>query len=311
MSAPYEGDSADQNLPGIAGHNSADGVGVLGESAGGRGVFGSSKTWQGVYGFSEQNAGVVGESNGLDGVWGDAHGEGFSGVSGRNMHPKGGNGVWGSSDAGRGVAGFSKTWQGVYGFSEQNAGVVGESNGLDGVWGASHSKDHAGVSGHNAAGGLAGFFEGGVHVTSDLTVAGDVVLANADIAEDFTVADGRLIQGAVLCIGDDEQLRMCSGEYDPRVIGVVSGAGELRPGIVLGRDGRSIDRVPIALTGRVYCRVDATIAPIRPGDQLTTSCTEGHAMRADPSRAAGAVLGKALRSLAAGRSTIPILVTLQ
>jgi hypothetical protein len=34
-------------------------------------------------------------------------------------------------------------------------------------------------------------------------------------------------------------------------------------------------------------------------------------MRADPSRAAGAVLGKALRSLARGLGLIPVLVTLQ
>jgi hypothetical protein len=311
MASPYEGDSTDQNQPGILGTNSANGVGVAGQSDGGRGVAGSSKTWQGVYGFSEQNAGVVGESNGLDGVWGDAHAAGFSGVSGRNMHPQGGNGVWGSSDAGRGVAGFSKTWQGVYGFSEQNAGVVGESNGLDGVWGVCHSKDHAAVSGHNDAGGWAGYFEGGVHVTRDLTVDGDVILANADIAEDFDVADEGLERGVVLCIGDDEQLRACAGEYDSRVLGVVSGARELRPGIILGRRRNRAPSVPIALTGRVYCMVDATSSPIRPGDQLTTSATVGHAMRADPSRAAGAVLGKALRSLSGGCGLIPILVTLQ
>ena len=65
MSNPYEGDSGNQNQPGILGRNTADGVGVSGESGGGRGVAGSSKTFQGVFGHSDSNAGVVGESNGL------------------------------------------------------------------------------------------------------------------------------------------------------------------------------------------------------------------------------------------------------
>jgi len=246
MAQPYEGDSSQQNQPGILGRNSADGVGVNGES-----------------------------------------------------------------DGGRGVAGFSKTWQGVYGFSDSNAGVVGESNGLDGVWGISNSKQHAGVSGHNGAGGLAGSFDGGVHVTGDLMVDGDVSLTNADIAEDFDVANPALETGTVLCVGDDERLRPCSREYDTRVVGVVCGGGDFRPGIILNRNRTEAARVPVALTGRAYCMADATSAPIRPGDQLTTSATVGHAMRAEPSRAPGAVVGKALRSLLNGRGLIPVLVTLQ
>jgi hypothetical protein len=288
MANPYEGDSADQNQPGILGSNSANGVGVAGQSDGGRGVSGSSKTWQGVYGHSDTNAGVVGDGGAKDSY-----------------------GVYGSSDDGVGVAGLSKSWQGVYGHSDTNAGVVGESDGFDGVWGVCHSQAHAAVSGHNDAGGWAGYFDGAVHVTRDFTVDGDVILANADIAEDFDVADAVPEQGMVLCIGDDEQLRACTSEYDPRVVGVISGARELRPGVILGRSSNCAPRVPIALTGRVYCMVDATCDPIRPGDQLTTSATAGHAMRADPSRATGAVLGKALRSLGGGRGLIPIFVTLQ
>jgi hypothetical protein len=48
------------------------------------------------------------------------------------------------------------------------------------------------------------------------------------------------------------------------------------------------------------------------GDLLTTSATPGHAMKvADPARALGTVLGKALGSLRQGRALVPILVTLQ
>lgn len=64
--------------------------------------------------------------------------------------------------------------------------------------------------------------------------------------------------------------------------------------------------------GKVYCLVDAIEEPVRVGDLLTTAEYPGHAMRiVDPLRAVGAILGKALAPLAAGRALIPILVSLQ
>jgi hypothetical protein len=58
--------------------------------------------------------------------------------------------------------------------------------------------------------------------------------------------------------------------------------------------------------------VDADYGAIGLGDLLTTSGTLGHAMRAaDPARAFGAVVGKALGSLEQGRGLLPILVALQ
>jgi len=70
--------------------------------------------------------------------------------------------------------------------------------------------------------------------------------------------------------------------------------------------------MPIALMGKVYCKVDAQFAAIAVGDLLTTSPTAGHAMKADdPAKAFGAVIGKALRPLDAGLGLIPILIALQ
>jgi len=70
--------------------------------------------------------------------------------------------------------------------------------------------------------------------------------------------------------------------------------------------------VPVALLGRVFCKGDATAAPIEAGDLLTTSATPGHAMKAgDTAQIAGTVLGKAMGSLASGRGLIPVLVTLR
>jgi hypothetical protein len=70
-------------------------------------------------------------------------------------------------------------------------------------------------------------------------------------------------------------------------------------------------RRPIALVGKVFCKVDAYGA-VEIGDLLTTSTTPGHAMKAaDPLKAFGSVIGKALRPLKWDRGLIPILIALQ
>ena len=70
--------------------------------------------------------------------------------------------------------------------------------------------------------------------------------------------------------------------------------------------------MPITLIGKAFCKVNAEYSPIGVGDLLTTSPTVGYAMRADdPLRAFGAVIGKALKSMHAGRGLIPILIALQ
>ncbi|PYC68131.1 hypothetical protein C7C45_19735 [Micromonospora arborensis] len=144
-------------------------------------------------------------------------------------------------------------------------------------------------------------------------VHGDISLSNADLAEEFDVADGHLtaaIPGAVLVIGETGALELADKPYDSAVAGVVSGAGSFAPAMVLDRQPDSDKRRPLALAGKVYCLVDATHGAVRPGDLLTTSPTRGHAMRvADPLKAVGAVLGKALGPLPTGRALLPILVT--
>ena len=218
-------------------------------------------------------------------------------------------GVFGSSTENAGVVGFSKTWRGVHGHSDSNAGVVGESAGFDGVWGISHSQKNAGVSGHNDNGGLAGFFEGNVEVTGDITLTG----SGQDCAEDFDISGTEQIEpGTVMVINDAGMLQQSGQAYDKRVAGVISGAGGFKPGIVLGKEQSQGNRMPIALLGKVYCKADAKYSPIEVGDLLTTSPTPGHAMKvADPFKAFGSVIGKALRPLQDGQGLIPILIALQ
>jgi hypothetical protein len=71
--------------------------------------------------------------------------------------------------------------------------------------------------------------------------------------------------------------------------------------------------LPIALSGRVYCFVDATRHAVKVGDLLTTSNTPGHAMRVTNFRKSqGAVLGKAMEPLEKGKKgLILVLVSLQ
>ncbi len=142
---------------------------------------------------------------------------------------------------------------------------------------------------------------------------GDVVLQNADCAEDFEVEEHADIEpGVVLCLSEAGPLTLSTTPYDRKVAGVVSGAGGLRPGIVLGRTKSASNPWPIALSGKVFCKVDARESPIAVGDLLTTSPTPGHAMAArDHGRAFGAVFGKALAPLQSGVGLLPVLVALQ
>ncbi|GAA1032162.1 hypothetical protein GCM10009557_29760 [Virgisporangium ochraceum] len=146
-----------------------------------------------------------------------------------------------------------------------------------------------------------------------LRVRGDIILTGADCAEVFPIDDAEDPEpGTVMVLGDDGRLRGSDRAYDQRVAGVISGAGDYRPGLVLGGGSAADTRLPLALNGRVFCKVDAVVAPVGVGDLLTTSTVAGHAMRAtDRDRAFGAVIGKALRPLASGRGLVPILVALQ
>jgi hypothetical protein len=144
-------------------------------------------------------------------------------------------------------------------------------------------------------------------------VSGDVILSGADCAEEFDIAAGVEIDcGTVMVLMENGSLQPSREAYDKKVAGVISGAGDYRPGLILDRHHSSKARLPVALVGKVYCKADAQFGPIEVGDLLTTSPTPGHAMKAsDPLKAFGSVIGKALRPLEVGQAQIPILVALQ
>lgn len=76
-------------------------------------------------------------------------------------------------------------------------------------------------------------------VDGNLVVIGDVLLSGADCAEDFDVRDAAALEpGTVMVIRDASVLCASDTAYDRRVAGVLSGAGDCRPGIILGRATR-------------------------------------------------------------------------
>jgi hypothetical protein len=260
-------------------------------------------------GTSINGPGVAGRSQKSIGVRGDsADGRGVEGTSANDYGIRGHShksaGIRGSSDEGRGVEGWATNAEGIVGISTNGNGVWGQTEGAAiGVLGTSTS----GVGVHGKGGRLAGFFEGDVEVT------GDIRLANADCAEDFDVSGADKVEpGTVMVLGNEGALSASQRAYDKRVAGVISGAGDYKPGIVLDKQETSNNRQPIALMGKVFCKVDAQFGAIEVGDLLTTSPTPGHAMKtSDPLKAFGAVIGKALRPLTEGQALIPILIALQ
>lgn len=247
-------------------------------------ITGTSVATTGVTGKSNMGVGVLGTCIGGPGSDVAPASDGVMGIGKNGVHGESASatdsGVWGNNTG----AGF-----GVAGSSVSGSGVLGSSKS-----------------------GYAGEFVGNVLVTGILTAVIDCVLG-ADCAEEFDVAAAQQLEpGTVVVIDDEGALRESRDAYDKKVAGIVSGAGGYRPGIVLDRRASDIGRTVVALVGKVYCRVDAEYAPIEVGDLLTPSQTPGHAMKAsDPSRAFGAVIGKALRPLQGGRGLVPVLVALQ
>ncbi|MFJ9369415.1 hypothetical protein ACIRRA_34030 [Nocardia sp. NPDC101769] len=257
---------------------------------------------------------LIGGSEG-DGIIGETTGvQSTSGVVGVSSNENGvGVGVKGTAEGfGAGVVGLSKRDCGVFGthgdphLEEWIAGLPDATNA--GVFGA--SEEGPGVFGYSRTGD-SGWFKGNVRIDNNLVVNGDIFVPGADCAELFPSMD-QIEPGDVVVLDRDGALRRSDTPYDKRVAGVVSGAGRFRPGVILdSRSTGSAYSAPLALIGKVYCKVDARAYPVEVGDLLTTSATPGHAMKANPFDAAGTVLGKALADLDTGTGLLPILVCLQ
>ena len=166
---------------------------------------------------------------------------------------------------------------------------------------------------------------GSTTITLDADLSGDgrittqelQITGGSDLSEQFDITSlaGPPEPGMVVCIDPKKpgQLIASSRVYDRTVAGVISGAGGVKPGMLMGQKGTAADgQHPVALSGRVYALADTCNGPIEPGDLITTSDTPGHAMKAtDAARAHGAILGKAMTGLTEGKGLVLVLVSLQ
>jgi hypothetical protein len=140
--------------------------------------------------------------------------------------------------------------------------------------------------------------------------------AGADLAERIDVAE-TLEPGDVVEIDPAREghFRLSRTPLSTLVAGVVSTS----PAMTMNNndlagdpDERTETRPLLALVGQVPVKVTDEGGNIAVGDLLVASSTPGHAMRcADRHLCAGAVVGKALQTLAGGRGVILMLATLQ
>jgi hypothetical protein len=304
------------DVPGVQGiSNTNDGVtgrstsafGVFAASVSGVGLRATSESGRAMEAQAKQNGeGVVGQSQGGDGVFGIS-------ISGIGVHAKGT------------PAGLFEGDVQVNGTVDVNAQDGLHITGFQPFLTLLDNENNGSVrAGFQNVNGDIVFFSGQSHHTTisssgnvsmkgTLAIDQDVVFTGGDCAEHFDAMPGAMCEpGTVMAISNGGVLDASSKAYDKRVAGVVSGAGSLRPAVFLDRQPANEGRPPVALVGKVYCKVDADYAAIEVGDLLTTSNTLGHAMKvSDPSHAFGAVIGKALRPLKRGQALIPILIALQ
>jgi hypothetical protein len=285
-------------------------------------------------GAASNGVSAVANSNDSSAIYG-AHTNGGIGVFGRGG-PNGGEGVFGQTTSNSSaVYGKNTSGPGVTGESAQGYGLVGTGN--IGVFGQStnsfgvigHGGD-VGVYAHNttlnptggtqndvylAAPGFAGDFHGDVSVLGKATVTVLEITGGGDLAEPFSVEDSTIVEpGTVMVIDENHpgSLKIADNAYDRKVAGIVSGANGISTGLTLQHASLSGGKTLVALTGRVFCKAEALSSPIQPGDLLTTSSLQGHAMKAvSGSSSWGAIIGKAMTGLLEGTGLILVLVNLQ
>jgi hypothetical protein len=228
---------------------------------------------------------------------------GFAAIYGENLQ---GIGVWASGSA-AGIAGPA--------LRANNT----NPNGI-GIYSTTSSADANLVVGNAGSGDLIRGFcaacsdasfrvtNSGMTVTPVLQITG-----GSDVAEHFQV-DKAIQPGMVVAIDpkSEGKLTLSRGAYNRKAVGVISGANELHPGMVLPEPNGATDAPALTLSGRVWVYCDATKNPVKAGDLLTTSDTPGYAMKVTNYRKAqGAIIGKALTDLKGQRGLVLMLASLQ
>ncbi len=152
----------------------------------------------------------------------------------------------------------------------------------------------------------------GITTTNCLEIRG-----GCDLTEgfDITTKNNTEIEPGTLVSIDPHtpgKLIVTTEAYDKKLAGIISGANGINPGVMMGQKGSIADGdYPVALTGRVYVKADASFGSIKSGDILTSSPISGFAMKVKKyARAQGAIVGKAMSDLEIGQGYVLVLVNL-
>lgn len=150
-------------------------------------------------------------------------------------------------------------------------------------------------------------------ITSELQIKG-----GSDLAENFDVqpAEEKDVKpGMLLSIDTQTEGRLCitNGPNDRKIVGVVSGANGIKPGMLMGQQGSiAFGKYPVALAGRVYVLCNNEGGEIAAGDFLTSSSQKGYAKKAgNLQEAQGAIIGKAMGSMNPETGYVLVLINLQ
>jgi len=120
----------------------------------------------------------------------------------------------------------------------------------------------------------------------------------ADLAENY-LADTEIEPGTVVCFGGEAEVTICNTDGCSKIAGVIS----TNPAHLMNSDLQGKHVVPVALQGRVYCKVRG---PVKKGDMLV-SAGDGFA-RAENSPKIGSVIGKSIENFDGEHGLIEVVV---
>ncbi len=150
-------------------------------------------------------------------------------------------------------------------------------------------------------------------ITSELQIKG-----GSDLAEKFDIdatEDQEIKPGMLVSIDTKHEGMLCitNEPGDKKIVGVISGANGIKPGMLMGQQGSiAYGKHPVALAGRVYVLANNEGGEIKAGDFLCSASQKGYAKKvSNISNAQGAIIGKAMGSTDAKTGYTLVLINLQ
>ena len=149
-------------------------------------------------------------------------------------------------------------------------------------------------------------------ITDEIQIEG-----GSDLAERFEITNTSedIMPGYLVSLDPQHEgkLMITKQAYDKKIVGVVSGANGIKPGILMGQAGtEAYGDDLVTLSGRTYIKANNSNGAIMIGDFVTSSKIAGEAMKATKKKKSyGALIGKAMSNMVDGSGFILVLVNLQ